>query len=76
MIRTQVIPDSNNVSLAIPDSYIGKKVEIILFSDEDLEENGNAKGKIKKYKGALSKKKALEMQEFAMQIRKEWDREF
>ncbi|MGI8634731.1 MAG: hypothetical protein ACR2KZ_04945 [Segetibacter sp.] len=76
MIRTQVIPDSNNVSLAIPDSYIGKKVEIILFSDEDLEENGNAKGKIKKYKGALSKEKALEMQEFAMQIRKEWDREF
>lgn len=76
MIHTQLVPDSNNISVAIPDNYIGKKVEIILFSEDEMEGNGDIKGEIKRYKGMLSKERALEMQKFAVDIRKEWDREF
>lgn len=73
MIRTQIIPDSNNVSVAIPDSYIGKKVEVILFSEDDAHETNEKTGKIKRYTGMLSKERALEFQTFAKQVRKEWD---
>ncbi|WP_147204083.1 hypothetical protein [Segetibacter aerophilus] len=75
MIRTQIIPDSNKISVVVPDNYIGKKVEVILFSEDDVDEVGSKKGEIKRYKGMFSKEKALEMQEFAQQIRKEWGRE-
>lgn len=75
MIHTQIIPDSNQVSVVIPDSYIGKKVELILFSEDDLQGNTKAIGGIKKYKGMLSKERAYEFQQFAAQIREEWSKE-
>jgi len=75
MIRTRIIPSSNNISVAIPDSYIGKKVEVILFTEDDNQEGKEKKGEIKSYKGKLSKERASELQKFAAQIRKEWDRE-
>lgn len=75
MIRTHIIPDSNNMVIAIPDSYIGKKVEVIVFADDDLQQTPIDGGKTSKYKGMLSKERALELQKFAEQIRKEWDRD-
>lgn len=37
MIRTIIIPDKSNVSLSfsIPESYIGKEIEVIAFSREE-----------------------------------------
>lgn len=75
MIRTHIIPDSNNMVIAIPDSYIGKKVEVIVFADDDIQQTPGEGGKISKYKGVLTKERALELQKFAEQIRKEWDRD-
>ena len=31
MLRTVYIPDSNRISVAIPDKYIGAKLEILVF---------------------------------------------
>ena len=36
MIRIISIPESNNVKLAIPEEYIGKEVEIIVFPKEEV----------------------------------------
>lgn len=39
MIRTVVIPDKNLLSFNIPDTYIGKKIEVIAFAiDEPLDD--------------------------------------
>lgn len=39
MIRTVLIPDKNFLKFNIPDKYVGKKVEVIVFMvDDDPEE--------------------------------------
>ena len=38
MICTHLILDSNSVSVAIPDNYIGIQVEVIVFADDDIQQ--------------------------------------
>jgi hypothetical protein len=35
MIRTIITPNKNQISINIPDNYIGKKIEVIAFSLDD-----------------------------------------
>ena len=37
MIRTYIIPQSNNIQITIPDNYIGKQLEVIIFSEEEID---------------------------------------
>ena len=45
MIKTVVIPQNNLLHLAIPNNYIGKEIEILLYSKDEFEtlpiENGS-----------------------------------
>ena len=56
MIKTVVTPQNNNYILTIPADYIGKKVEIILYSlDEVVEEKKAApKKSMADFSGILS----------------------
>ncbi|MFP5041395.1 hypothetical protein [Parasediminibacterium sp. JCM 36343] len=39
MVRTLVIPEQQNISLHLPQNFVGKKVEVIAFTvDETIEE--------------------------------------
>lgn len=39
MIRTTIIPDEKTISFSIPETYIGKQIEIIAFEkDEGMNE--------------------------------------
>ncbi len=63
MIRTVVTPETVNLQLnvSIPQNYVGKKVEILLYvSDEVKEEPAHLKKKLKPsdYAGILSTKDA------------------
>ncbi|MBA2563478.1 MAG: hypothetical protein H0V14_11320 [Chitinophagaceae bacterium] len=76
MVRTRLIPESNRMIVTIPDNYVGKNVEVIVFAADDMQElQLHQKGNISKYKGSLSKKKADDLNRFAVQIRKEWSRD-
>ena len=75
MLRTVITPVTTQVNLSIPREYLGKKVEILLFSEEETEyEKPLKKIKWQKYKGIMSAKKAKEMQKYVDQSRKEWER--
>ena len=74
MVRKHIIPETNSVMVTIPENYIGKKVEVLVFADEDMQESQPVKPDISKYKGTLSKERAVEFRQFAEEIRKEWDR--
>lgn len=39
MIRTLITPENTNISLEIPASFVGKKVEVIAFTVGDALEN-------------------------------------
>ena len=43
MIKTLAIPQHNTYNLAIPNNYIGKKIEILFYAlDEVVEENSSS----------------------------------
>jgi len=48
MLRQIIVPAQNAVVLHLPDKLLGKKVEIIAFSDEDIAEENNAGAGVKK----------------------------
>jgi len=37
MVRTLVVPDQQNISIHLPESYVGKTVEIIAFEVNESE---------------------------------------
>lgn len=41
MIRTFIIPDSQHLSLTIPKKYVGKELEVIVFSKREVLNDNN-----------------------------------
>lgn len=78
MVKTTVVPETQDVTIKVPASYIGKEVEIIAYSQSELidykevEPNG---AKLMKYWGVLSPERADEMQAYLKEARAEWDRD-
>ena len=83
MIKTIVIPQNNQLQLTIPNSYIGKEIEVLLYAKEELEketEKVEDKQPIKtnnvaRFKGLLTSEEADEFHIYLKQARSEWDRD-
>jgi len=76
MIKTIVIPQSNSLYLAIPNSYIGKEIEILLYSKEELMlEKPNLKKTMADFSGVLSESDYQSLKIHTEQARKEWNRD-
>ena len=76
MIKTVAIPQKNSYNLAIPNNYIGKKIEILFYALEELPEQNTAPKKIKlsdKYKGIISKEQGEDLNNHIKQMRSEWN---
>ena len=56
MIRTVIVPDKQevNISLLVPENYIGKEVEVIAFSKREVTEEGQSENTRKPTFNALS----------------------
>ena len=76
MIRTHIIPNSNNVSIPIPDSYIGKKVEVIVFADDDIQQTLHKSGKISNTKASCLKKELWNFKNLQNKLEKNGTRTF
>ncbi|EOG6896228.1 hypothetical protein ACLH3T_001579 [Flavobacterium psychrophilum] len=74
MIKTIVTPQNNSILLSIPNNYIGKEIEVLLYSKEEVAEE---KPKIKKtmadFWGTLSDQTANEMLKEVEESRKGWE---
>lgn len=58
MVRTLITPDNQDISIKVPQSYIGKRVEIIAFTvEETMEEISVMKEPLLTY---LASEKSLE----------------
>lgn len=77
MIKTIVIPHNNNLNVAIPNNYIGKEIEVLLYAkDELIEEKVIKKSNAARFKGLLSNEEADKYDTYLKQVRNEWDRDF
>ena len=79
MIRTSVTPHNQTIKLEVPKKYIGKKIEVLLYSIDELNEDEPKKTDIKlssKYRGRLSSEEANELRKHVEQSRNDWEERF
>jgi len=75
MIRTLLTPQQQNISIQVPQSYVGKPIEVLLFAlDEPTEEKIKPKKSMSDFCGILSEKEYQSLKEHTEQARKEWNR--
>ncbi|MFM9838201.1 MAG: hypothetical protein ACKVOQ_08055 [Cyclobacteriaceae bacterium] len=76
MIKTVVIPENNDLHLTLPNSYIGKEIEVLLYSKEEVSEGKNENKKdAARFKGLLTNEEADKFHVCLKQARNEWDRD-
>ncbi|MCL2413660.1 MAG: hypothetical protein FWC94_00185 [Bacteroidales bacterium] len=75
MTRTSIIPDTNRFYLSIPQQYVGKEVEVLIFPKSEITEMVKpAKKNMAQYRGILSKKEGENLQKYILKARKEWQK--
>jgi len=72
MIRTVVIPDNQDLYLHIPESYVGKKIEVIAFAIEEATQEPK-KSKMADFWGTISDETAAELHKEVKESRGEWE---
>jgi len=77
MIRTLITPDKQDVSIHIPENYVGKQIEVLLYAVDELDEQEPSKSpKTADFRGALklTDEQYLNFQAHLGDIRNEWNR--
>jgi hypothetical protein len=76
MTRTTITPSNSNIVLPVPEKYIGKKIEVLMFDVEEValeSMTANFKLKSSQLRGFLSKDTAEALHQHLQQSRNEWD---
>jgi hypothetical protein len=75
MLKTNITPQDSTYLLSIPLFYIGKSVEVLLYSKDELMENKEpAAKKPSDFFGTLSVSEGEKFKEYVNNSRLEWDR--
>jgi len=76
MLKTVITPSENTYSLPIPPYYIGKTLEVLLYSSDEFFENKapNANKKPSDFFGTLSATEGEKFQDYVTNSRSEWNR--
>ena len=77
MIRITITPLQQNISIQVPENYIGKQKEILLYALDELttEEKTAVPNNAARFKGILSKEEGEKFNQYLNQARSEWDRD-
>lgn len=75
MIKTIVIPQNNTLHLSIPNNYIGKELEILVYAKDELLEGKTTVGNASRFKGLLTSEEADKFHDYINKARTEWDRD-
>jgi len=75
MIRMALVPNQTVVELALPNHYIGKKVELLIYISDEIETVQSVKPtNAAQFKGILSAEEAKSFNQYLTTARQEWDR--
>lgn len=75
MTRTSIIPQHTDILLSIPSKYVGKRIEVLLYSVEEIIEETPPKVTMADFWGKLSDESAQKIHENVNVIRNEWERD-
>lgn len=77
MVKTTITPEQANIHLTIPEHYIGKTIEVLVYSIEELQEDLKVKDSTRKkasdYKGTLPSELVEKYQEHIKISREGWN---
>jgi hypothetical protein len=74
MLRTTIIPDKTNFPIPIPQSYLGKKLEVIIFSVDESKYDEPKGKKPSAFFGSITEEEGEKFLEYVNQSRQEWNR--
>jgi hypothetical protein len=74
MIRTIITPEQTDIHLLIPETYVGKTIEITFLALDELEQQ--PKKKLGDFWGLLPEEDYRQLKTHTQQARKEWNRDF
>lgn len=77
MVRTIVVPKNKNISIEIPESYIGKQIEVLFYATDELTDNVPNGAKMSSFRGKLNltDEQYSDFQEFVSSDREGWTRD-
>ncbi len=56
MMKIKLIPTSNSIVLSVPDNYVGKELEVLIYAqDEVIDGKVKKSGNAAQYKGLFTK---------------------
>ncbi|EMJ94096.1 hypothetical protein [Leptospira alstonii] len=73
MIRTRLTPQNTDLHLSIPEGYVGKNIEVLLYAVDEIKEEPKSPATMKDFRGTLSKESAAKLQEKVQKEREEWN---
>ena len=74
MIKTIIVPENNNIYLHVPNNYIGKEVEVLVYTKEEIEKDTRTTKKtMKDLWGIISDETAESLREQVAKTRDEWE---
>jgi hypothetical protein len=75
MIKNIFTPDSNTVTITIPDNYIGRTMEVLAYLHDDIQPAVNRKPfDPRQYRGTLSEEEGERYHQYLREARDSWDR--
>ena len=75
MVHTAFIPSQSVVELALPNHYIGKKVEFLIYVSDEIESVKPTKPmNAAQFKGILNVEEAKLFNQYIATVRQEWER--
>lgn len=79
MVRTSITPEQTDIHLSVPEIYVGRKLEVLVYPVDELTDELEPKKNKKKpsdYIGTMSNQEAEELRKHVEQSRNEWERNF
>ena len=75
MLKTAITPKQAMISLIVPNRYIGKKVEVLLYISEEVEKTQQPQQRnVAQFKGLLTNEEANQYHQYLQTAREEWNR--
>lgn len=76
MIKTSITPQNSNYTFQIPNQYIGKELEVLIYAKDEINTEKISSFKSKNsIKGILTSTEADKFQIHISNSRKEWERD-
>lgn len=74
MVRTIITPSQKNILIEVPQNYVGKQIEVLLYAVDELEKKESIENNASAYRGIFSKEEGIKFNEYINQSRDEWER--